>query len=731
MGKCCFAYETIRNNIYYNTKIMSLKIIQNSIDTIPHIVRFILLGMLALFVSLFFPTNLNFDYDFEQGKRWKHNDLKAPFDFPIKKEAKEIERERAQIAKQIVPYYRWNKDIVLQQKQAFKNSFHTAWAFYESRDSTKLLDSLEYIEFGLEVLDQIYTKRLIELEAEHLEQEDIVFELLDGNIALGEYSVQDVFTNKSAIQFLVDTLYSVEEKLTESKFLSDLLERILVVPNITFDSIVTKKSLEEAFNSVSPYRGMVKAGDPIVTKDRLIDSITYSKLISYKNKYDQEINQHKNSWLIYLGYFALTIALIAIFALFTQFYAPQVFYNLRHLSLILLIIAGYAYLAHVVNGIYILDLYMIPFCIIPIIIINFFNAQLALFTHVIIILLISMLLSLDYHFILIQILVGMVAVVNKLKTRHLSDFFVSLLYIGIAYAAGFISLELIHAGTIFPIVSANGTIIEEGVRWHMLGWVLLNVFLTLLSYPLIPLFEKLFGLTSDITLVELADMDNYLLKELSIKAPGTLQHSLQVANLSEAAAKVIGANSLLVKVAALYHDIGKMSNPQYYIENQIHDTNPHTELTNLESAQMIIEHVAEGVRLAKKNRLPTVLIDFILTHHGTTRVEFFYRTYQKENPDIEVDPADFTYPGPKPETKEQAIMMMADSLEAASKSLKSPTEEDINHLVDNIIKGKITLGQLENTNLSFQELEQIKRVFKQLLKSMNHVRITYPDEEKK
>jgi putative nucleotidyltransferase with HDIG domain len=686
--------------------------------------------MLALFISLFFPTNLNFDYDFEQGKRWKHNDLKAPFDFPIKKTVEEITRERNQIAKQIVPYYRWDKKVILTQKKAFEKAFHTTWALYEpSSDNKQHLDSLEYVQFGLEVLDRIYTKRLIELQPEHIElEESFVFELLDANVDLGEYAVQDVFTNKAAIQFLVDTLYSVEEDLTEFKFLSDLLEEILVVPNIVFDSVVTSKSLEHAFNSVSPYRGMVKAGDPIITRDRLIDSVAYSKLVSYTTKYNQEINQHKNSWLIYLGYLALTVALIAIFALFMQFYAPEVFYNLRHFSLILLIVAGYAYLAYVVHDTYILDLYVIPFCIIPIIIINFFNAQLALFTHVIVILLISMLLSLDYHFILIQIIVGMVAVVNKLKTRHLSDFFVSLLYIGIAYAAGFISLEIIHAGTIFPIVSANGTVIEEGVRWDMLGWVLFNVFLTLLSYPLIPLFEKLFGLTSDITLVELADMDNRLLKDLSIKAPGTLQHSLQVANLSEAAAKVIGANSLLVKVAALYHDIGKMSKSKYYIENQ-NDENPHSELTHLESAQMIIGHVTEGVRLAKKNRLPTVLIDFILTHHGTTRVEYFYRTYQKENPDLEVDPADFTYPGPKPETKEQAIMMMADSLEAASKSLKSPTEEDINNLVDKIVQGKITLGQLENTNLSFRELEEVKKVFKQLLKSMNHVRIVYPDEE--
>lgn len=708
---------------------MSLKIIQHSIQTIPHIVRLILLGTLVLFISLLFPSNLNFDYDFEQGKRWKHHDLKAPFDFPIKKTAAELAKERARISMQMVPYYRWNKEVKALQKQYYQEVFPQAWAFYEPLDSTALMDSMAYVDFGLEVIDRVYSQRLIRLKTEHAEEEEgFVFELLDGNLDLGEHSTKDVLTRKAAMQFLVDTLYSVEEQFTESKFLFDILETVLAMPNVVFDSVVTQKSREDALNNISPYRGMVKAGDPIITRDRLIDSVTYSKLISYKTKYNQEINQNKNGLLIYLGYLALTIALISIYAFFVQFYSPKVFYNLRHLSLVLLMVASYAYLAYVVNGVYILDLYVIPFCIIPIIIINFFNAQLALFTHVIIILLVSMLLSLDYHFILIQILVGMVTVVSKLKTRHLSDFFISLLYIGIAYAAGFLSLELVHAGTIFPIVAPNGTVVEEGVRWHILGWILFNVFLTLLSYPLIPLLEKFFGITSDITLVELADMDHPLLKELSIKAPGTLQHSLQVANLSEAAAKAIGANSLLVKVAALYHDIGKMSNPTYYIENQ-NDYNPHDALNCLESAKMIIGHVKEGVKLAKKYRLPAVIIDFILTHHGTTRVEFFYRTYQKENPDIEVDPADFTYPGPKPSSKEQAIMMMADSLEAASKSMKSPTEEDINDLVENIVRGKITLGQLQETNLSFSEVEQVKVVFKKLLKSMNHVRIVYPDDD--
>ncbi len=706
---------------------MKIKLLQRSFRTLPFLTRFALLGGLVLFISLFFPNRLAFDYDFEQGERWRYHDIQAPFDFPIKKTDAEIAREKAAVAANITPYYRLDKTLAAAQKKRFQDVFRSAWTQEVLIDSLAVRDSSHYLRFGYEVIGEIYGRQLIRLAEDSVAEEVFVFQLLDGNVDLGEHTLQDVYTEKEAIQWLVDTLHQVERRLPEFKFLFNVLEKIVTVPSITLDSSMTAKNLQLAYNNISPYRGMVKAGESIVMRDRLIDSVAYAKIISYQDKYNEEINQHKNSILIYLGYLALTTALIAIFALFVQFYSPRVFNHWRHL-LIVLLIAAYAYMADVVNEIEILDLYMVPFCIIPIIIINFFNPQLALVTHVITILLVSMLLSLDYHFILIQIVVGMVAVVTKLKTRHLSNFFVSLLYIGIAYAAMFLSLEIIHAGTIFPVVAENGTVVEEGVRWHMLRWILFNIFLTLLSYPLIPLLEKMFGLTSDITLVELSDLDRPLLKELSIKAPGTLQHSLQVANLSEAAAKAIGANALLVKVAALYHDIGKMHQPHYYIENQ-NDINPHDQLSDLESAKIIIQHVTEGVRLAKKYRLPNVLVDFIWTHHGTTRVEFFYRMYQKKYPDRPVDPALFTYPGPKPSTKEQAIMMIADSLEAASKSLKAPTEEDINNLVEKIIQGKIANGQLEHTNLSFRELEKVKVVFKKLLKSMNHVRIVYPNSK--
>jgi hypothetical protein len=337
-------------------------------------------------------------------------------------------------------------------------------------------------------------------------------------------------------------------------------------------------------------------------------------------------------------------------------------------------------------------------------------------------------LSLDFDFIFIQIIAGMVAAMSKRKIRYITDFFVMVFYIGLAYSVSYLCTELIGKGVISPIIADDGRIIENGVEWENFGWIGLNIVLTMLSYPFIPLLEKAFGLVSDITLIELSDLNKPLLKELSFKAPGTMQHSLQVSNLAEAAASEIGANALLVKVGALYHDIGKMVNPQHFIENQ-NQNNPHLDLTYQESAKIIISHVTEGLKLAKKYRLPALLSDFISTHHGTTRVEYFYRMQKNEHPETAIDEKDFSYPGPKPRNREEVILMLADSTEAASKSLKNPSGKDIDTLVENIVSFKTTHGQLQESNITFAELDKIKAVFKKLLRSIYHVRVEYPVEK--
>ncbi len=359
---------------------------------------------------------------------------------------------------------------------------------------------------------------------------------------------------------------------------------------------------------------------------------------------------------------------------------------------------------------------MLPFCITPIIVLNFYNGRLALVIHLVVILIASFLSNLGYEFTVLQITAGIVSVLVMTETRYWNKFFIAILIIFLTYQIAYLGLAIINSGTIIP---------DEG---SVFGWLAINALLLLLAYPFIPMIEKLFGFTSNITLAELADMNKPLLKELSLKAPGTLQHSLQVANLSESAAEAIGANGLLVKTAALYHDIGKTLKPEYFIENAL-GRNAHESITNFESARIIIDHVTEGERMAKKAKLPQILIDFITTHHGTTRVEYFYRQQKNAEPDREFDESLFRYPGPKPQSKEQTIMMLADSIEAASKSLKNPTGSDIDAMIDKIIEFKINDDQLMESELSFTELQTCIKVFRSLLRSIYHVRIEYPEEK--
>ena len=373
----------------------------------------------------------------------------------------------------------------------------------------------------------------------------------------------------------------------------------------------------------------------------------------------------------------------------------------------------FSYFVYIIEGNETLSSYMIPFCIAPIVIKTFYNDRLALFSHIVIILIASFLSSLGYEFTFLQVLAGIVAVLSNQIARYWSKFFNSIFLILITYCLGFLGLALIKEGNF------------SNIDWSTFSWFGINAALTLIAYPLIPLLERIFGFTSSITLSELGDVNRPLLKELSIKAPGTFQHSLQVGNLAEAAADAIRANALLLKVAALYHDIGKVHNPTIFIENQ-GAINPHDNMTPQQSAAAIIEHVTKGVEMAAKSRLPAQIIDLIKTHHGTTRVEYFFQKFVEDGGSEQNDSA-FRYPGPKPSTKEQVILMLADSIEAASKSLNNPTAEDLNTLVDKIIAYKQKHEQLQYADISFKELERVRNSLKKVLKSMHHIRVEYPE----
>jgi len=461
-----------------------------------------------------------------------------------------------------------------------------------------------------------------------------------------------------------------------------------------------------------------KSGSLVVAKGQFITNALKQTLDQYLPTIMDNSSILSGGWIYFIGHFILTMLIIGALVLYAYKYFPQSCQSIRGVVFLIIWPVIYSIIVYFVSNSQGLNVYLIPFCITPIVVLNFYNGRLALVIHIVVILIASFLSELGYEFIFLQILAGIVTVLVMTETRFWNKFFVAILVILGTYLLAYLGLAIINSGTIIP---------DEG---QVFIWLCINALLLLLAYPFIPMLEKIFGFTSTITLAELADMNKPLLKNLSIKAPGTLQHSLQVANLSEAAAKEIGADSLLVKTAALYHDIGKTKQPEYFIENSM-GSNPHEDITNFESARIIIDHVVEGEKMAKKANLPKLLIDFITTHHGTTRVEYFYRTQLKEEPDREFDESLFRYPGPKPKTKEQSILMLADSIEAASKSLRNPTGQDIDQLIDKILELKLANGQLVESELTFQELEKCKTVFSSLLRSIYHIRIEYPEEEKK
>jgi len=690
---------------------------QTTLQELPQIVKYILVLLVVVFISYLFPNNTKFKYNFEKGQTWRYEDLIAPFDFAIAKPSEELNEELDRLRATFVPFYEVNPEIARNTKQVFREEFAQQLKMNEDGSYQDVpRNSDRYLEYGLNFIDRIYEIGFIQLNDQHATQDDkFVVNVRTGNTTQ-QRTLQNFYDLEQLDLLIADTLLS--SGLREAEFLLLLLQKKNFTPNIFYSSELSNKFLENQISSISPSYGLVKQDDLIIKKDGIVTDEIYQKLISYQAKYEEEVSSRKSHWGVFIGYFLLTSLIVGVFLLYLQFHAQKIFQSFSRLIFMLMWLVLYSYLVYNVESNSSLSSYMIPFCIVPIIVKIFFNDKLAIFTHIVIVLIASFLSSLGYEFTFLQILAGIVAVLANIQVRNWTKFFASMLFIFAAYALGYLGLSLIKEGSLATI------------DWSIYTWIFLNVFLTLLAYPMIPLLERVFGFTSSITLIELSDMNRPLLKELSLKAPGTMQHSLQVGNLSEAAADAIGADQLLVKVAALYHDIGKTLQPQYYIENLSGGESPHNQLSNFDSARIIIEHVTEGVKIAKKARLPEVLIDFIRTHHGTTRVEYFYRKQVNARPDEEVDASLFRYPGPRPSTKEQTILMMADSIEAACKSLKNPTAEDIDQFVDKIVSGKITSGQFVNSALSFEELGKCIFEFKKMLKSIHHVRIEYPEEKK-
>lgn len=505
---------------------------------------------------------------------------------------------------------------------------------------------------------------------------------------------------------LSKTTYTLDRNTTNR--LKEVLQPNLTVSEESKDQLIIEKERALSGDAV-----LFTKGQKVLAKGEIVSEEVYQSLTSNPRAFS--LSNTKDRIFSFFGYFLLTALILLVLIFYVRKYFPQVYQSNRKLSFLLIWPIVFSYLVFAIENYTSLSTYVIPFCIAPILIKNFFEDRLALILHIVIVLIASILSKMGYEFTFIQILAGMVTVLFVSETRYWNKFFLAIGFILLSYLLGILGLNLTSWSS------------GEPFNFSIYGWLVVNALLLMLAYPFIPLLENIFGFTSSIKLAELSDMNKPLLRELSLRAPGTFQHSLQVANLCEAAAERIGANSLLVKTAALYHDIGKLEKPLFFIENS-RGENAHDDLNNnFESAKIIIGHVTNGVEMGIKHRLPKIIIDFIKTHHGTTRVEYFYRNQLNQFPDKEFDESIFRYPGPLPKTKEQTILMLADSVEAASKSLQKPTGQDIDNLIDKIVAFKISEGQLEDSKLSFNELEASVDVFKSMLRSIYHVRVEYPE----
>jgi cyclic-di-AMP phosphodiesterase PgpH len=665
-------------------------------------------------MTTLFPRYGKFRYSFEIGRPWKYETLIAPFDFGILKSKEDLDTERVNIQNTFLPYYRLDSVAEYNAKKAFADAL--AVRFQNQRELTipkieHIKDSAKTLALGIGIINNIYDKGIINTTKEHYENGLSEIYVFYEPAQAERKRVDNFYTLQSAFAEIQDEIADSKTKYAE--VLLPMLQEALKY-NITFDETTTDRLLQNSLETISLNQGGVVEGEKIISEGEIVTQDNFQVLVSLKQAESTRTLTQDKRTMITLGNFLLTIIVLSVFMISMRSFAHDVFISNQKLMFTLLLMLLMVGLVSTLVKTQLNILYAIPFCIVPIILRTFFGSRVAMYAHACLVLLCGFIVPLGIEYTFMQFMAGMIAIFTTIRAYYWSQFFISNAYILFTYLLAYVATSLIQNGSVHEIELGN------------VGMLGLNVLLTLMAYPLIPVFEKLFGFVSEITLLELSDINKPLLKQLSLKAPGTFNHSLSVANIAEAAANEIGANAMLVKVGALYHDIGKMDNPEYFIENQHADINPHDDLPYEESAQIIISHVKKGVEHAKKHKLPDILVDFIRTHHGTTRVEYFWQNYIKNYPDQENKEEHFRYPGPLPYSKETAILMMADSCEAASRSLKNPTNDDIEQLVERLINNKIDQTQFVNADITFKEISQVKKVIKKMLNSMYHVRIAYP-----
>lgn len=654
-------------------------------------------------ICLLLPREKAVNVEFTEGKPWRYEQLTAPFDFAIAKSESALERERAEVLAAQRPYY--NKEMGI--GNAAIDSFST---FYGRE--------LYYIVNGslrrkiMAQLQSIYDRGIISSnDLERLKGDSIsTIMLIEQNWAR-PFMVDDLYTVQQAYESLmaVDTSRIGRYALQHSN-LNDY-----IAPNIRYDAVKSEAARHEALESISPNSGVILAGQKIIGTGEMVDGERYQILVSYRNELNKRVDE-RGVQMTFIGQVLLVTLLIGAFLVYLINYRRSYLYKRNKLLFLATQLVIFPCIASWImtsgDG-----LMIIPFAMAPVMVNVFLDARTAFMTHLVIILITSLVVPDPFVFVLLQLAAGIAAIYSLTELTERSQIFRVALVAILCYSFVFFGYELITKSALMMV--------NKRIFLHFL----LNGVLLLFTYPLMLLYEKLFRFTSDVTLMELSNFNMKLLRQLSENAPGTFQHSIQVSNLAAAAAMKVGGNSLLVRTGAMYHDIGKLENPIFFTENQ-GSTNPHACLPYEQSAKIIINHVHNGLHLAEKHHLPEAIKDFIRTHHGLSKAKYFYISYQNEHPGEEIEASLFTYPGPNPYSMETAILMMADAVEAASRSLPEYTEENIANLVDRIVDGQVAEGYFRNCPITFKDITDIKTVFKEKLRTMYHTRITYPELKK-
>ena len=661
----------------------------------------LLIGSIVLVIYML-PKGGQFKYQFQKGKPWQYENLYAPFNFTIKKDNKALEEERESIKRNAVPFFDLDPDIPLTALQEFSVLLDLSY-----QDSAWATPKNKVKQIGLNLVNKIYKNGVLGGSGDDYLPEQVV------NLRVNNQVRQTVFSRVVQRDELEDLSQRETQAIPELENIFIQIIATVVKPNLTFNTSLTEASVQELLADINPNIGVVEKGARIIAKGEVVEGEKYEKLNSLRDQFQSQVWSKSNyNWLVF-GYTMLVSLVFVMLILFLRKYRPEIYEHNTKVSFIFINMLLMIFVTTLVIKLDAAYVYMIPLCVLPIVLKSFFDARLGLFAHVLTLLLLGFVVPNSFEFIFLQIIAGIVTILTVSELSKRANLFISVGQITGIYILGYLAFFIVQEGSLERIALEN------------FAYFLICGLITLFAFPLIYAYERLFGLVSEVSLLELSNTNTPLLKELSNKAPGTFHHSLNVANLAEAAAQEIGADSMLVRVGALYHDIGKMNNPTNFTENQVHSINTLNDLEPKESAKIIIGHVIKGIELARKYKLPERIIDFIRTHHGTNLVYFFYKKEMAEQGSAQEQ--DFRYPGPKPFSKETAILMMADSVEAASKSLKEPTSAKINDFVESIVDMHMEQGQFDNANITFKEIGQIKKVLKKKLTNMYHLRVAYPE----